>query len=116
SVGERLCGPVAAAALAQRGVSSKPIEATELVVTDSYHGAADPCMDVTRERCQTRLRPLLQQGIVPVVPGFIGATPEGALTTLGRGGSDYSATILGAALHADEVILWPDVDGLTTAE
>ncbi len=116
SLGERLCVPVVAAALAQRGVSSKPIEATELVVTDSYHGAADPCMDVTRERCQTRLRPLLQQGIVPVVTGFIGATPEGALTTLGRGGSDYSATILGAALDADEVIIWTDVDGLLTAD
>ena len=116
SLGERLSVPVVAAALAQRGVSSKPIEATELVVTDSYHGAADPCMDVTRERCQTRLRPLLQQGIVPVVTGFIGATPEGALTTLGRGGSDYSATILGAALDADEVIIWTDVDGLLTAD
>src|SRR5437899_3608356 len=116
SLGERLCVPVVAAALAQRGVSSKPIEATELVVTDSYHGAADPCMDVTRERCQTRLHPLLQQGIVPVVTGFIGATPEGALTTLGRGGSDYSATILGAALDADEVIIWTDVDGLLTAD
>ena len=116
SLGERLCVPVVAAALAQCGVSSKPVEATELVVTDSYHGAADPCMDVTRERCQTRLRPLLQQGIVPVVTGFIGATPEGALTTLGRGGSDYSATILGAALDADEVIIWTDVDGLLTAD
>src|SRR5438309_8834 len=116
SLGERLSVPVVAAALAQRGVSSKPIEATELVVTDSYHGAADPCMDVTRERCQTRLRPLLQQGIVPVVTGFIGATPEGALTTLGRGGSDYSATIMGAALHADEVIIWTDVDGVLTSD
>src|SRR3989449_6923209 len=116
SLGERLSVPVVAAALAQCGVSSKPVEATELVVTDSYHGAADPCMDVTRERCQTRLRPLLQQGIVPVVTGFIGATPEGALTTLGRGGSDYSATILGAALEADEVIIWKEVDGLLTAD
>ena len=59
---------------------------------------------------------LLRRGIVPVVTGFIGATPEGVLTTLGRGGSDYSATILGAALGADEVIIWTDVDGLMTAD
>ena len=71
-----------------------------MIVTDSYHGAAEPLMAPTRERCEARLRPLLQQGIVPVVTGFIGATSEGVLTTLGRGGSDYSATILGAALAA----------------
>ena len=92
------------------------IEASELVVTDSSHGAADPLMDTTRQRCEARLRPLLQQGIVPVVTGFIGATADGVLTTLGRGGSDYSATILGAALDADEVIIWTDVDGLMTAD
>src|SRR2546427_4043755 len=97
-------------------MASEGIEDTELLVTDSYHGGAEPRMTLTRERSQTRLRPLLQQGIVPVVTGFIGATPEGALTTLGRGGSDYSATILGAALDADEVIIWTDVDGLLTAD
>jgi aspartokinase/homoserine dehydrogenase 1 len=116
SLGERLSVPLLAAALTQHGVASEPIEATELIVTDSYHGAADPWMDPTRERCQARLHPLLEQGIVPVVTGFIGATPEGVLTTLGRGGSDYSATILGAALDADEVIIWTDVDGLLTAD
>ena len=78
--------------------------------------AADPHMDVTRQRCEARLRPLLQKGVIPVVTGFIGATAEGVLTTLGRGGSDYSATILGAALDADEVIIWTDVDGLMTAD
>ena len=73
-------------------------------------------MDLSRDRSQMRLRPLLQRGIVPVITGFIGATVEGVLTTLGRGGSDYSATILGAALDADEVIIWTDVDGLETAD
>jgi aspartate kinase len=63
-----------------------------------------------------RLRPLLQKGIVPVVTGFIGATPEGVLTTLGRGGSDYSATILGAAISADEIIIWTDVNGVLSAD
>lgn len=116
SLGERLSAPIVAAALEECGVRSSAIEATELVVTDSCHGAADPLMDLTRERCETRLRPLLGQGVIPVVTGFIGATTDGILTTLGRGGSDYSATILAAAMAADEVIIWTDVDGLMTAD
>jgi bifunctional aspartokinase / homoserine dehydrogenase 1 len=92
------------------------LEATELIVTDSYHGAAEPLMDATRERCEARMRPLVRDGAVPTATGFIGATREGTLTTLGRGGSDYSATILGAALGADEVIIWTDVDGVLTAD
>ena len=116
SLGERLSAPLVAAVLAESGVASECLEATELVVTDSYFGGAEPWMDLTREACEVRLHPLLQQGIVPVVTGFIGANEEGVLTTLGRGGSDYSATILGAALDADEVIIWTDVDGLLTAD
>jgi len=103
SLGERLSAPLVAAALAAQGVASEAVDATQLVVTDGYHGAADPKMDLTRERCEARLRPLLQQGVIPIVTGFIGATEDGVLTTLGRGGSDYSATILGAVLEADEV-------------
>jgi bifunctional aspartokinase / homoserine dehydrogenase 1 len=116
SLGERLSAPLVAGALSEHGVPSEAIEATELIVTDSYHGAAEPLMPPTRERCEARLRPLLQQGIVPVITGFIGATAEGVLTTLGRGGSDYSATILGGALAADEVIIWTDVNGVLTAD
>jgi aspartokinase/homoserine dehydrogenase 1 len=116
SLGERLSAPLVAAALTECGVKSEAIEATELIVTDSCHGAADPLMDLTRKRCEARLRPLLREAIIPVVTGFIGATTDGMLTTLGRGGSDYSATILGAALNADEVIIWTDVDGLMTAD
>jgi aspartokinase/homoserine dehydrogenase 1 len=116
SLGERLSAHLVAAALAECGVRSAAIEATELVVTDSCHGAADPLMDLTRQRCEAHLRPLLQQDVIPVVTGFIGATVDGKLTTLGRGGSDYSATIVGAALNADEVIIWTDVDGLMTAD
>ncbi|MGA9388915.1 MAG: aspartate kinase [Candidatus Sulfotelmatobacter sp.] len=116
SLGERLCAPIVAGALAQRGIASEAIEATEVLITDSCHGAADPFMDLTRERCESRLRPLLERRIVPVVTGFIGATPEGTLTTLGRGGSDYSATILGAALDVDDVVIWTDVDGLQTVD
>jgi len=116
SLGERLSAPLVAAVLAERGVASEAIEATELVVTDSCHGAAEPCMNLTERRCKARLQTLRQQGVVPVITGFIGATEEGVLTTLGRGGSDYSATILGAALNADEVIIWTDVNGLMTAD
>ncbi len=116
SLGERLCAPVFSAALSQMGVASSAIEATELIVTDSFHGGADPQADPTRQNSHARLGPLLKQGQVPVVTGFIGATPDGVLTTLGRGGSDYSATILGAALDADEIIIWTDVEGVLTAD
>jgi len=116
SLGERLSAPLVAGALSERGVRSEAIEATALIVTDSYHGAAEPLMEPTQIRCEARLRPLLQQGVVPIVTGFIGATAEGVLTTLGRGGSDYSATILGGALGADEVIIWTDVNGVLTAD
>ncbi len=116
SLGERLSAPMVAGAIADLGMPSEAIEATDLVVTDSYHGGAEPLMDRTRERCEALLRPLLNRGVVPVVTGFIGATEEGVLTTLGRGGSDYSATILGAALNAGEIIIWTDVDGVLTAD
>src|SRR5882762_1944588 len=117
SLGERLCAPIFAGAVAELGVKSRAIAATELIVTDTFHGGAEPRMDLTRARCENTLRPLLNDSCcVPVVTGFIGATAEGVLTTLGRGGSDYSATILGAALGADEVIIWTDVDGVLTAD
>ena len=116
SLGERLSAPIVSAMISAAGASSEPIEATELIVTDGFHGGAEPLIDLTRERCEARLRPLLQKGVVPVVTGFIGASQEGVLTTLGRGGSDYSATILSAALKADEAIIWTDVDGVLTAD
>jgi aspartokinase/homoserine dehydrogenase 1 len=116
SLGERLSAPIVSAMLAELGTASEPVEATELIVTDGFYGGAEPLMDPTRHRCEARLRPLLQKGMVPVVTGFIGASQEGALTTLGRGGSDYSATILSAALLADEAIIWTDVNGVLTAD
>lgn len=116
SLGERLCAPVFSAALTELGIQSEPVEATELIVTDAFHGSAEPLTQPTRERASSRLRPLLSAGSVPVVTGFIGATADGVLTTLGRGGSDYSATILGAALDANEIIIWTDVEGVLTAD
>ena len=114
--GERLSVPLVAAALTEAGTSCEPIEATELVVTDGHHGAAEPKMDLTRARCHERLRGMARKGVIPVITGFIGATEEGKLTTLGRNSSDYSATILGAAVDADLVEIWTDVDGVLTAD
>lgn len=116
SLGERLSAPIVAEAVKSLGLHSESIEATELIVTDAYHGGAEPRMDLTRQRAQAKLLPLLAKGVVPVVTGFIGATEDGKLTTLGRGGSDYSATILGAAMDANEVVIWTDVDGVLTAD
>jgi aspartokinase/homoserine dehydrogenase 1 len=115
-IGERLSAPLVAGAIGELGVPSVAVSATEVIVTDPHHGRAEPLMAPTRSRAQARLRPLLDQGIVPVVTGFIAATPDGIQTTLGRGGSDYSATILGAALDAQETVIWTDVDGVKTAD
>ena len=116
SLGERLCAPIFTATVSELGVHADCVEATELIVTDAYHGGAEPLPELTRGRSCMRLRPLLEARHIPVVTGFIGATADGVLTTLGRGGSDYSATILGAALDADEIIIWTDVDGVLTAD
>lgn len=116
SLGERLSARLVAAALSERGAPSEAVEATQLIVTNSNHGDAEPRMNPTRERCEAHLGPMLERGIVPVVTGFIGATEDCVLTTLGRGGSDYSATILGAVLGADGVVIWTDVDGILTAD
>src|SRR5215510_12325205 len=114
-LGEMMCAPILSCAIAERGLASRPVEATELIVTDDQFGQAEPLMAETRRRTRDRLTPLLEQGEMPVVTGFIAATKEGALTTLGRGGSDYTASIIGAALGADEVWIWTDVDGVMTA-
>jgi aspartate kinase len=116
SAGERLSARLLAQALCELGRQGIALEATELIITDDVSGRAEPLMDQTREHSTTRLLPLLETGAIPIVTGFIGATAEGTLTTLGRGGSDYSATILGAALDASEVIIWTDVDGVLTAD
>jgi bifunctional aspartokinase / homoserine dehydrogenase 1 len=116
SLGERLSAPLVAAAVKELGLKSEAVEATELVVTDDFHGGAEPLMEQTRSKSQGRIGPMLESGVVPIVTGFLGATLGGELTTLGRGGSDYSATILGAALDADEVIIWTDVEGVLTVD
>jgi aspartate kinase len=116
SLGERLTARILAAALRDRGERATAVEATEAIVTNGRHGSATPLMDETREAAQARILPLLAQGVTPVVTGFIAATKDGVTTTLGRGGSDYTAAILGACLDSDEVWIWTDVDGVMTAD
>jgi len=116
SLGERINARVVAAVFRQRGMSSRAVDATELIVTDDKFQNAAPLMDVTRARASEHLTPLLDDGIIPVVTGFIGATEKGVTTTLGRGGSDYTAAILVDCLDADEVWTWTDVDGVMTAD
>jgi aspartate kinase len=113
--GEMLAAPLVAAAIAARGKRSQAVDATELIVTTDQYGGAEPLMDETRVKTSARLKPMLERGEIPVVTGFIAATADGVMTTLGRGGSDYSASIVGAALDADEVWIWTDVDGVMTA-
>ena len=116
SVGERLSARLVAAAFQEAGVGAEWVEATELIVTDNNFGDAAPQMPETEAKTRARLLPVLERGHVPVITGFIGATREGVTTTLGRGGSDYSAGIIGSCIKADEVWIWTDVDGVMTAD
>jgi len=116
SFGEGLSANILAAVLRERGVRAQAFSATELIVTDAQFGAATPLMDQTHQRLQQRIKPLVQRGVIPIVTGFIGATESGVTTTLGRGGSDFSAAIIGAGLDTDEVWIWSDVDGILTAD
>jgi aspartate kinase len=116
SFGEQLSVSILAAVLRERGVRAQAVSATELIVTDDNFGAAMPLMDQTRQRLQQRIRPLVERGVIPVITGYIAATEEGVTTTLGRGGGDYTAALVGAGLDADEVWIWSDVDGILTAD
>lgn len=116
ALGERMAVRVLAAGVEAAGTPACFVEATRLVVTDDRYQAAHPDFEATNQATRAVLLPLLEQGQVPVVTGFIGATPKGVTTTLGRGGSDYTAAILGAALPADEVWIWTDVDGVMTTD
>lgn len=115
-LGERMAAPLLAAVLRGAGLKAEYVDATELVVTDGVFGSATPLMDLTEKNCREILLPMIDDGIVPVVTGFIGATQEGVPTTLGRGGSDYSGAIVGACIDADEIQIWTDVNGVMTAD
>ncbi|MEM2103305.1 MAG: aspartate kinase [Candidatus Bathyarchaeia archaeon] len=117
SFGERLSTPIVYGALKDLEVKARYFTGWEAgIVTDANYGQASPLLNVTYVQVRERLEPILDEGVVPVVTGFIAATQDGVITTLGRGGSDYTATLLGAALGAEEVWMWTDVDGLMTAD
>jgi len=114
--GELASSRIVTALLAQRGVPAVWVDARRVVVTDGRHGEAVPDLESTRGRVRAEVGALILCRNVPVVGGFVGATPDGATTTLGRGGSDYSASLIGACLDADEVQIWTDTDGVLTAD
>src|SRR5262244_510246 len=116
ATGERLSALLVAAYLESVGVRAAAVNAADVIVTDAVYGNASPVMETTREKAHKVLAPMLEAGALPVVTGFNGATADGRPTTLGRGGSDFSAAILAAALDAAELWIWTDVDGIMTAD
>src|SRR5215216_4319130 len=116
SFGERMNIRLLAAVAQEAGIKAKALEASEFIITNAHFQNAHPDVKITTEKTRAVLNPLLDEGIVPIITGFIGATPEGAITTLGRGGSDYTAAIIGSVLPADDVWIWTDVDGVMTAD
>lgn len=116
SFGERLSSNLVVGMLRQKGIKSLAVDSGSVISTDRNFGEAVPDIDKTAENADTYLRPLLKNNITPVVTGFLGSTLDGSPTTLGRGGSDYSASLLGRALKAQEVWIWTDVDGIYTAD
>ena len=115
SYGESLCASLFTMILVHRGVAASYVDARACILTDDQHGSANPLLDEVRSRTNAELKPLLELKKVPVLGGFIGSTAEGVTTTLGRGSSDYTATLIGAALQAGEIQIWTDVDGVQTA-
>ena len=117
SFGERLSAPIVWGALRDLKLETQYFTGKEAgIVTDSNFGEANPLMNVTTHQLTERIEPLLERRVIPIVTGYIAATQDGVITTLGRGGSDYTATLLGVALVADEVWIWTDVDGIMTAD
>ena len=116
SYGEILSSTLMAAVLNQRGVEARQVDARCCIITDDEHTSAAPLMHETFARTENELRPVINSGVVPVLGGFIGATLQGTTTTLGRGGSDYTAALIGAALKAEEIQIWTDVTGVLTAD
>jgi aspartate kinase len=114
--GEMLSARILAGVMLDRNLPARWVDPREIMVTDERHGAAEPDLRAVRERARPRLTVMAQAGQVPVMGGFVGVTSAGHTTTLGRGGSDTSATVLGLALDAEEIQIWSDVDGLMTAD
>ena len=117
SFGERLSTPIIASAIEAAGMKTRPLTGGEAgILTDENFGGAEPLMNVTSMQAKQVLEPILSEGVMPVISGFIGMTQQGIITTLGRGGSDYTAAIIGLSMNADELWFWKDVPGIMTAD
>jgi len=116
SFGELLSSIIVTDAFIVRGLNAAWVDSRQCLVTDASHTRAVPRMDVTRDRCKKKIVPLVSKKRIPVLGGFIAASESGVPTTLGRGGSDYSAAIIGAALDADAIEIWTDVEGMMTTD
>lgn len=115
--GERMSSLLCMAAFRQEGIAAVHVDASDVMITDTTFTRAEPQADAIAEACRSRVVPLSRDGQVPVMGGFIGsAKGSGVTTTLGRGGSDYTASLVGAAIHADAIEIWTDVDGMLTAD
>lgn len=116
ALGERLSAPIVAAAFVRAGMDAVLVDARSVMKTNNDFGRAEPLPELIATACREQLAPLISAGKVPVLGGYVGATVDGVTTTLGRGGSDYSASLLGAALGAEAIEIWTDVDGMLTAD
>src|ERR1019366_8727900 len=116
SIGEQLSAPIITAAFIRAGVDAVLVDSRQVMITNASFGRAEPLPESIAAACRDHLAPLVRAGKVPVLGGYLGATVQGVTTTLGRGGSDYSASLLGAALEADAIEIWTDVDGMLTAD
>ncbi|HVT38202.1 MAG TPA: lysine-sensitive aspartokinase 3 [Gemmatimonadaceae bacterium] len=116
SMGEQLSAPIVAAAFAKHGIDAAWVDARCIMITDASFGRAEPALDAVAAAARAHIAPLVRRGRVPVLGGYIGATADGITTTLGRGGSDYSASLIGSALEAEAIEIWTDVDGMLTAD
>ena len=116
SYGERLNSKIVVEAYQARGIPAVLVDARQVLITDAQHGKATPQPDQIEHRAKNLVRPLLDAAQLPVMGGFIGATEQGVQTTIGRGGSDYSAALLGSGLDAEAIEIWTDVDGMMTTD
>jgi len=116
SYGERLSSIVITAAFVARDIPATLLDARQVIITDSQHGRAIPQVEEINSKLQVHAKPLIDSGKVPVMGGFIGSTREGITTTIGRGGSDFSAALAGAGLNAERIEIWTDVDGMKTTD
>jgi aspartate kinase len=116
SMGEQLSAPIITAAFIRAGIDAELVDSRLVMITDATFGRAEPLPDSIAAACRDHLAPIVRAGKVPVLGGYYGTTTAGVTTTLGRGGSDYSASLLGAALEADAIEIWTDVDGMLTAD